>query len=89
MSTEPALHTQATAAQAAAPEASAARVESRDGSSAAELPTAPCSVVWSGGHSYVLEGSAGARWAGVDDRGRARFLTDADLLRRGWSRTRA
>ncbi|MDI2029469.1 hypothetical protein QFW96_12640 [Saccharopolyspora sp. TS4A08] len=53
-----------------------------------DLPTAPCSVVWSGGHSYVREGSAGARWAGVDDRGRARFLTDAELRRRGWSRTR-
>ncbi|GAA0536578.1 hypothetical protein [Saccharopolyspora thermophila] len=54
-----------------------------------QLPTTPCSVVWSGGHSFVLEGSAGARWAGVDDRGRARFLTDADLHRRGWSLTRA
>lgn len=53
-----------------------------------DLPTAPCSVVWSGGHSYVREGTAGARWAGVDDRGRARFLTDAELCRRGWSRTR-
>ena len=51
-----------------------------------QLPTAPCSVVWSGGHSYVLEGGADRRWAGVDDRGRARFLTDADLRRRGWSR---
>lgn len=53
------------------------------------LPTAPCSVVWSGGHCYVLEGVAGrARWAGVDDRGRPRFLTHAELQRRGWSRTR-
>lgn len=60
------------------------------GQPAAELPTTPCSVVWSGGHSYVLEGvGSGARWAGVDDRGRARFLTDADLQRRGWSRTRS
>lgn len=51
-----------------------------------ELPTAPCSVVWSGGHSYVLEGVGGrALWAGVDDRGRPSFLTDADLKRRGWS----
>lgn len=51
-----------------------------------ELPTAPCSVVWSGGHSYVLEGVGGrALWAGIDDRGRPRFLTDADLQRRGWS----
>ncbi|RKT87784.1 hypothetical protein SAMN05421805_1011036 [Saccharopolyspora antimicrobica] len=78
MSTEPAR----------SPEASTAQVETRPATSA-ELPTAPCSVVWSGGHSYVLEGSAGARWAGVDDRGRARFLTDAELRRRGWSRTRA
>lgn len=54
-----------------------------------ELPTTPCSVVWSRGHSYVLEGSRGrARWVGVDDRGRVRFLTDADLHRRGWSRSR-
>ncbi|GAA4840542.1 hypothetical protein [Saccharopolyspora rosea] len=52
------------------------------------LPTTPCSVVWSGGHSYVREGNSGARWAGVDDRGRPRFLTDADLRRRGWSHTR-
>ncbi|GAA4882753.1 hypothetical protein [Saccharopolyspora cebuensis] len=56
---------------------------------AAELPTAPCSVVWSGGHSYVREGVSGARWAGVDDRGRARFLTDADLHRQGWSHRRS
>lgn len=53
-----------------------------------DLPTTPSSVVWSGGHSYVLEGASGARWAGVDDRGRPRFLTDADLRRRGWSRNR-
>ncbi|QUH02732.1 hypothetical protein HUO13_19705 [Saccharopolyspora erythraea] len=55
------------------------------GAGQADLPTAPRSVVWSGGHSYVLEGVRGARWAGVDDRRRARFLTDADLRRRGWS----
>ncbi|MFR9731640.1 hypothetical protein ACL03H_20625 [Saccharopolyspora sp. MS10] len=56
---------------------------------ASELPTTPCSVVWSGGHPFVLEGAGGrARWAGVDDRGRARFLTDAELRRRGWSRNR-
>ncbi|MER7013775.1 hypothetical protein ABT324_20350 [Saccharopolyspora sp. NPDC000359] len=78
MSTEPARSA----------EASTTQVEPRTTTSA-ELPTAPCSVVWSGGHSYVLEGSAGARWAGVDDRGRARFLTDAELRRRGWSRTPA
>lgn len=51
------------------------------------LPTTPSSVVWSGGHSYVLEGAGGrSLWAGVDDRGRPRFLTDAELQRRGWSR---
>lgn len=51
-----------------------------------ELPTTPCSVVWSGGHSYVLEGVGGrSLWAGVDDRGHPRFLTDAELKRRGWS----
>lgn len=70
----------------------AERSSSGEGGSAedgAELPTAPCSVVWSGGHSYVLEGVGGrARWAGVDDRGRARFLTDADLRQRGWSHRR-
>ncbi|MBK0868054.1 hypothetical protein INP57_14625 [Saccharopolyspora sp. HNM0986] len=61
-----------------------------DGSGrAGELPTTPSSVVWSGGHSFVLEGVGGrARWAGVDDRGRARFLTDAELQRRGWSHAR-
>lgn len=60
-----------------------------DDAEAAELPTTPCSVVWSGGHSFVLEGVGGrARWAGVDDRGRARFLTDAELQRRGWSHSR-
>ncbi|GAB2670546.1 hypothetical protein GCM10027271_33530 [Saccharopolyspora gloriosae] len=60
-----------------------------DDAETAELPTTPCSVVWSGGHSFVLEGVGGrARWAGVDDRGRARFLTDAELQRRGWSHNR-
>lgn len=54
-----------------------------------ELPTAPCSVVWSRGHAYVLEGNRGrARWMGVDDRGRPVSLTNDDLNRRGWSRTR-
>jgi hypothetical protein len=54
-----------------------------------ELPTTPHSVVWSRGHAYVLEGLLGrARWVGVDDRGRPLFLTNADLNRRGWSRTR-
>ncbi|RCW38757.1 hypothetical protein DFQ14_1202 [Halopolyspora algeriensis] len=56
-----------------------------DGRSA-ELPTTPCSVVWSGGHSYVLEGVGGrSLWAGVDDRGHPRFLTGTELQRRGWS----
>ncbi|ATE56418.1 MULTISPECIES: hypothetical protein [Actinosynnema] len=53
----------------------------------AALPTAPCSVVWSKGHAYVLEGFR-ARWVGVDDRGRPQALTGAELQRRGWSRTR-
>jgi hypothetical protein len=53
----------------------------------AALPTAPCSVVWSHGHAYVLEGFR-ARWVGVDDRGRPQALTGADLQRRGWTRTR-
>lgn len=53
------------------------------------LPTAPCSVVWSGGHAYVLEQGFGrSRWAGVDDRGRAQLLTNADLQRQGWSTRR-
>ena len=51
-----------------------------------DLPTAPCSVVWSRGHCYVREGAPGrARWVGVDDRGRPQSLTDADLRRRGWT----
>ncbi|GGM56554.1 hypothetical protein GCM10012275_29620 [Longimycelium tulufanense] len=53
----------------------------------ASLPTALCSVVWSGGHPYVREGHNGrARWVGLDDRGRPLTLTDAELARRGWSR---
>jgi hypothetical protein len=52
------------------------------------LPTVPCSVVWSGGHAYVLEpGSGRPRWMGVDDRGRAEELSGDDLRRRGWTRT--
>ncbi|WNV89339.1 hypothetical protein [Umezawaea sp. Da 62-37] len=51
------------------------------------LPTAPCSVVWSKGHAYVLEGFR-ARWVGVDDRGRPQAFTGADLQRRGWTHTR-
>ncbi|OLF15078.1 hypothetical protein [Actinophytocola xanthii] len=54
------------------------------------LPTALCSVVWSQGHCYVREGSLGrSRWVGMDHRGRAVSLTDADLRRRGWSLRRA
>ncbi|MPZ84910.1 MAG: hypothetical protein GEV28_32815 [Actinophytocola sp.] len=53
------------------------------------LPTTPCSVVWSRGHAYVREGALGRpRWVGVDDCGRPQSLTDADLHRRGWTRTR-
>ncbi|MFI9010739.1 hypothetical protein ACIGNX_26230 [Actinosynnema sp. NPDC053489] len=60
----------------------------RAGTAAAPLPTAPCSVVWSKGHAYVLEGFR-ARWVGVDDRGRPQALSGAELQRRGWSRTRS
>jgi hypothetical protein len=49
------------------------------------LPTAQGRVVWCQGHVYVREA---ARWIGVDDKGRPRSLTDADLHRRGWSLTR-
>ncbi|HEX5400990.1 MAG TPA: hypothetical protein VFX16_01665 [Pseudonocardiaceae bacterium] len=53
-----------------------------------KLPTAPCSVVWSRGHAYVLEPVGGrSRWMGVDDKGRAVALSGADLQHRGWSRT--
>jgi hypothetical protein len=56
----------------------------------ASLPTTPCSVVWSKGHPFVLEGTHGrARWVGVDDRGRPQRLTGADLQRRGWTSTRS
>jgi hypothetical protein len=51
------------------------------------LPTEPSSVVWSRGHAFVFEGLI-ARWVGIDDRGRPRALSSADLCRRGWSRTR-
>lgn len=55
------------------------------------LPTTPCSVVWSGGHSYVLEGSGlmGARslWVGLDDRGRPTSLSPEALRDRGWTLT--
>jgi hypothetical protein len=55
---------------------------------AAGLPTAPCSVVWSRGHAYVLEPVQGRpRWMGVDDRGRPEELSGRDLQRRGWTRT--
>jgi hypothetical protein len=56
------------------------------------LPTAPFSVVWSGGHSYVLEGQGlfgglfgGSRWVGLDDHGRPLALSPADLRARGWT----
>ncbi|SER41954.1 hypothetical protein SAMN05216188_111101 [Lentzea xinjiangensis] len=54
---------------------------------AAKLPTTPCSVVWSRGHAYVLEGFR-ARWVGRDDRGRPHALTGAEMQRRGWTFTR-
>ena len=51
-----------------------------------ELPTTPCSVVWSRGHAYVLEGFR-ARWVGRDDRGRPHAITGAEMQRRGWTLT--
>ncbi|PWK86118.1 hypothetical protein C8D88_105159 [Lentzea atacamensis] len=51
------------------------------------LPTTPCSVVWSRGHAYVLEGFR-ARWVGRDDRGRPHAITGAEMQRRGWTLTR-
>ncbi|HEX7309024.1 hypothetical protein [Lentzea sp.] len=53
----------------------------------AQLPTTPCSVVWSRGHAYVLEGFR-ARWVGRDDRGRPHAITGAEMQRRGWTFTR-
>lgn len=52
-----------------------------------ELPTSPCSVVWSRGHAYVLEGFR-ARWVGRDDRGRPLALSGAEMRRRGWTLTK-
>ncbi|WP_407924396.1 hypothetical protein [Actinokineospora pegani] len=50
-----------------------------------ELPTDPCSVVWSRGRAYVLEPPV---WVGLDSFGRACRLAPADLQRQGWSRHR-
>lgn len=58
--------------------------------SSASLPTAPCSVVWSGGHSYVLEkpeSFGDSRWVGLDRHGRPLELTPAALRARGWTLT--
>ncbi|WP_026422236.1 hypothetical protein [Actinokineospora inagensis] len=50
------------------------------------LPTAPCSVVWSHGHAFVLEYTGGSgRWVGLDAFGRPTSLTPAALQRQGWS----
>jgi len=55
-----------------------------------QLPTTPCSVVWSKGHAFVLETALGwARWVGCDDRGRPQVFTRAELQSRGWSLTYA
>jgi hypothetical protein len=55
-----------------------------------QLPTVPCSVVWSHGHAYVLETGLGrCRWVGCDDHGRPQALTHAELQTRGWTLTRA
>jgi hypothetical protein len=59
--------------------------ETRKTSTAAPLPTIQGRVVWCQGHVLVRQD---ARWVGVDDKGRPRSLTDADLHRRGWSLTR-
>lgn len=61
------------------------------GDEAAQFPpTTPCSVVWSHGRPYVLEGATGRpRWMGRDHRGRPLALTGAELQRRGWSLRRA
>ncbi|WP_143101934.1 hypothetical protein [Amycolatopsis marina] len=49
-------------------------------------PTTPCTVVWSEGRPYVLEGGSGRpRWMGTDGHGRPQSLTGAQLERRGWS----
>lgn len=53
-------------------------------------PTTPCSVIWSHGRPYVLEGAGGRpRWTGRDSRGRPLMLTRAEMQRRGWSLRRA
>nr|WP_245976061.1 hypothetical protein [Amycolatopsis palatopharyngis] len=53
-------------------------------------PTTPCTVVWSDGRPYVLEGGSGRpRWMGTDGHGRPQALTGAQLQRRGWSYRRA
>ncbi|SDC18926.1 hypothetical protein [Actinokineospora iranica] len=53
------------------------------------LPTVPCSVVWSGGHAFVLEHTGGgARWVGLDAFGRPCSMSPAALERQGWSRHR-
>jgi hypothetical protein len=55
-----------------------------------QLPTIPCSVVWSHGHAYVLETGLGrSRWVGCDDRGRPQAFTTAELQSRGWTYTHA
>jgi hypothetical protein len=61
----------------------------RNEPTATALPTAPFSVVWSGGHSYVLERATlgGPRWVGLDGRGRPLVLSPAGLQARGWTLT--
>ncbi|PPK61224.1 hypothetical protein V5P93_004964 [Actinokineospora auranticolor] len=57
-----------------------------DTGSTPTLPTAPCSVVWSQGHAFVLEYTGGgAHWVGFDAFGRPRSMTPAALERQGWS----
>jgi hypothetical protein len=71
-------------------ESATSPVASQVASRTPRLPTTPCSVVWSGGHSYVLEGSGplgGWLWVGLDSRGRPHVLSPAALRDRGWSLT--
>lgn len=52
------------------------------------LPTAPSSVVWHAGHSFVLEGPrllGGPLWVGLDGRGRPAALSAAVLATLPWT----
>lgn len=55
----------------------------------ATLPVTPCSVVWSGGHPWVLDGEPGIpsprRWVGLDDAGTPQVRTAAAMRAHGFS----